>query len=344
MRSVVASHGPGSNPRGAWLRPVSRGNRHFTVDGGRLRRSGPRPEGRLLRQPAIEGLTRSARTDSPRQVGRNKFRIGYPRMSASGESSTTMHRLLHASGSHPILPPNDPKRCVLVGSSSNADVDFKRWYFSCDGQQRAVRDSEAMTFCEQEPAVGFTSVFLSGFHTRFLGTPCVVIVAQNVELLHTRIFHSAVAAMPCCCCSVSYQDARASGNTALSSPCWDRLAAMRRVVNYHSSWVGQRQVELFDASGIRVWCKDERVIPVFLYTHQWPPFVADSVELCLSSLAPFFGCSLRLTRLARTDSPRQVGRNKFRLRRRRRRAPAAAACTGGDGGVRFEERGAAPRA
>ncbi|KZV32122.1 hypothetical protein F511_29853 [Dorcoceras hygrometricum] len=35
--------------------------------------------------------------------------IGYPRMSASGESSTMMHRLLHASGSHPIPPPNDPK-------------------------------------------------------------------------------------------------------------------------------------------------------------------------------------------------------------------------------------------
>ncbi|KZV38919.1 hypothetical protein F511_39077 [Dorcoceras hygrometricum] len=35
--------------------------------------------------------------------------IGYPRMSGSGESSTTMHRLLHASGSHPIPPPNDPK-------------------------------------------------------------------------------------------------------------------------------------------------------------------------------------------------------------------------------------------
>ncbi|KZV50295.1 hypothetical protein F511_37223 [Dorcoceras hygrometricum] len=35
--------------------------------------------------------------------------IGYPRMSASGESSTTMHRILHASGSHPIPPPNDPK-------------------------------------------------------------------------------------------------------------------------------------------------------------------------------------------------------------------------------------------
>ncbi|KZV45754.1 hypothetical protein F511_21220 [Dorcoceras hygrometricum] len=54
----------------------SQGNRHFTVGDGRLRQSGPRPEGRLLRQPALEGLTRSARTDSPRQVGRNKFRRG----------------------------------------------------------------------------------------------------------------------------------------------------------------------------------------------------------------------------------------------------------------------------
>ncbi|KZV14407.1 hypothetical protein F511_43210 [Dorcoceras hygrometricum] len=34
--------------------------------------------------------------------------IGYPRMSTSGESSTTMHRLLHASGSHPIPTPYDP--------------------------------------------------------------------------------------------------------------------------------------------------------------------------------------------------------------------------------------------
>ncbi|KZV32507.1 plastidial lipoyltransferase 2 [Dorcoceras hygrometricum] len=35
--------------------------------------------------------------------------IGYPRMKASGESSTTNHRLLHALGPHPIPPPNDPK-------------------------------------------------------------------------------------------------------------------------------------------------------------------------------------------------------------------------------------------
>ncbi|KZV55687.1 hypothetical protein F511_08321 [Dorcoceras hygrometricum] len=43
--------------------------------------------------------------------------IGYPRMRASGESSTTKHRLLHASGSHPIPPPNDPITCVTLNGS-----------------------------------------------------------------------------------------------------------------------------------------------------------------------------------------------------------------------------------
>ncbi|KZV20775.1 hypothetical protein F511_04133 [Dorcoceras hygrometricum] len=36
--------------------------------------------------------------------------IGYPCIKASGESSTTKHRLLHTSGPHPISPPNDPNR------------------------------------------------------------------------------------------------------------------------------------------------------------------------------------------------------------------------------------------
>ncbi|KZV49331.1 hypothetical protein F511_22670 [Dorcoceras hygrometricum] len=53
----------------AWLRPVSRGNRNFTVDCDRLRQSGPRLETGFLRHPALEGLTRSARTDSPREDG-----------------------------------------------------------------------------------------------------------------------------------------------------------------------------------------------------------------------------------------------------------------------------------
>ncbi|KZV22355.1 hypothetical protein F511_26073 [Dorcoceras hygrometricum] len=44
------------------------------VDCGRYRQSGPRPDTRLLRHPALEGVTRSARTDSPRRIGRNEFR------------------------------------------------------------------------------------------------------------------------------------------------------------------------------------------------------------------------------------------------------------------------------
>ncbi|KZV23598.1 hypothetical protein F511_12733 [Dorcoceras hygrometricum] len=51
--------------------PVSRGNRHFTVDCGRQRQSAPRPDTGFLRQPALEGLTRSAWTDSPQKIGRN---------------------------------------------------------------------------------------------------------------------------------------------------------------------------------------------------------------------------------------------------------------------------------
>ncbi|KZV24519.1 hypothetical protein F511_17927 [Dorcoceras hygrometricum] len=179
--------------------------RLFSVDCGSLRQSGPRPDPRLLRQAALEALTRSARTDSPRRtetdfrrgiqlavgpqplrlrnhnsglaqrimvkslatsphdplgiidstcknqlvvvsvqygpfnpyipirsttIGKSRVArdpiamhtswrsnsdiasvtsIGYPRMSVSGESSTTIHRLLHASGSHPIPTPYDPK-------------------------------------------------------------------------------------------------------------------------------------------------------------------------------------------------------------------------------------------
>ncbi|KZV16805.1 hypothetical protein F511_36561 [Dorcoceras hygrometricum] len=48
--------------------------------------------------------------------------IGYPRMKASGESSTTKHRLLHASGPHPIPPPNDPNRIMNLVSSDTTKM------------------------------------------------------------------------------------------------------------------------------------------------------------------------------------------------------------------------------
>ncbi|KZV19645.1 hypothetical protein F511_36473 [Dorcoceras hygrometricum] len=57
----------------AIARPAGNPARTHARGGGRSRQSGPRPEVRLLHQPALEALTRSARTDSPRQVGRNNF-------------------------------------------------------------------------------------------------------------------------------------------------------------------------------------------------------------------------------------------------------------------------------
>ncbi|KZV54255.1 hypothetical protein F511_23897 [Dorcoceras hygrometricum] len=47
-------------------------------------------------------------------------------MSASGESSTTMHRLLHASGSHPIPTPYDPKTGNVAADCTKHKKDDKK--------------------------------------------------------------------------------------------------------------------------------------------------------------------------------------------------------------------------
>ncbi|KZV51851.1 hypothetical protein F511_06894 [Dorcoceras hygrometricum] len=41
---------------------------YFDVPASKIRQSGPRPDPRLLRQTALEVLTRSARSDSPRKT------------------------------------------------------------------------------------------------------------------------------------------------------------------------------------------------------------------------------------------------------------------------------------
>ncbi|KZV27003.1 hypothetical protein F511_21868 [Dorcoceras hygrometricum] len=67
--------------------------------------------------------------------------IGYPRMKASGESSTTKHRLLHSSGPHPIPPPSDPKfhldelKAALSKNISGLDTAFLTTY---DNRDRVV--------------------------------------------------------------------------------------------------------------------------------------------------------------------------------------------------------------
>ncbi|KZV42543.1 hypothetical protein F511_33202 [Dorcoceras hygrometricum] len=49
--------------------------------------NGPRPEGRILRQPALEGLMRSARTDSPRKVVRSNSDEGRRRVAGTAAAA-----------------------------------------------------------------------------------------------------------------------------------------------------------------------------------------------------------------------------------------------------------------
>ncbi|KZV28662.1 hypothetical protein F511_33607 [Dorcoceras hygrometricum] len=113
---------------GAWLRPVSRGNRHFTVGGGRLRQSGPLPKGRLLRQPALEGLTRSAWTETPRKVVRNKFRRR--RRKASGGA-----RRFGRGGRRVLLGSRTPQNPLpMLNTLSSVSVRESRIQYLCDPQ------------------------------------------------------------------------------------------------------------------------------------------------------------------------------------------------------------------
>ncbi|KZV48333.1 hypothetical protein F511_29250 [Dorcoceras hygrometricum] len=118
----------------AWLRPVSRVNRHFMVGGGILRQSGPRPEARLLRQPALEGLTRSARTDSPRQVGRNNFRRS--KAAAATRETRRRRRLLgEEGGGHLELGSRTPQNPLpLLNTLSSVSVRESRIQYLCDPQ------------------------------------------------------------------------------------------------------------------------------------------------------------------------------------------------------------------
>ncbi|KZV42460.1 U-box domain-containing protein 44-like [Dorcoceras hygrometricum] len=63
----------------------------------------------MVRDTASRGLTTIVTAKSQfRTDPTDHDSIGYPRAKASGESSTTKHRLLHASGPHPIPPPSTP--------------------------------------------------------------------------------------------------------------------------------------------------------------------------------------------------------------------------------------------
>ncbi|KZV24734.1 hypothetical protein F511_09208 [Dorcoceras hygrometricum] len=90
--------------------------------------------------------------------------IGYPRMSASGESSTTMHRLLHASGSHPIPTPGDPKTnqynqdLGLIHSTNGSHLESPKEGSSIDHQVTIYLHAQNITmFPTNETRAGISS-------------------------------------------------------------------------------------------------------------------------------------------------------------------------------------------
>ncbi|KZV41879.1 hypothetical protein F511_22795 [Dorcoceras hygrometricum] len=133
------------------------------------------------------------------------------------------------------------------------------WYVSCDDQQRALRDFEAMTFCEQEPVVGFTSAVERSHALRLLvcgsavgsevtdqccsdlivAAVCGNYSSEAVVALHTHdhfLFSCCSLALLLLCFLTRMRGRAAIPHSHLPT---GLLALMRRVVNYHSSWVGQ---------------------------------------------------------------------------------------------------------
>ncbi|KZV39556.1 dentin sialophosphoprotein-like [Dorcoceras hygrometricum] len=83
--------------------------------------------------------------------------IGYPRMSASGESSTTMHRLLHASGSHTIPTPCDPK---LIHSTNGNHLESPKEGSSIDHQVTIYLHAQNITMFPTNETWYFASQIL----------------------------------------------------------------------------------------------------------------------------------------------------------------------------------------
>ncbi|KZV56903.1 hypothetical protein F511_18914 [Dorcoceras hygrometricum] len=94
------------------------------VDCGRYRQSGPRPDTRLLRHPALEGVTRSALTDSPRRIDRKGF---------SGEAAAAAIEERRAG--YLLLGSRTPQNPLLVlNTLSGLSVRESRIQYLCDPQ------------------------------------------------------------------------------------------------------------------------------------------------------------------------------------------------------------------
>ncbi|KZV48811.1 dentin sialophosphoprotein-like [Dorcoceras hygrometricum] len=99
--------------------------------------------------------------------------IGYPRMSASGESSTMMHRILHASESHRIPTPYDPK--TIDNQGQQLSWKFKsQWSLNITHSQSADGNHRSVIFrCDNQPTI--TAQWYSGATAQLATTSMIAL-------------------------------------------------------------------------------------------------------------------------------------------------------------------------
>ncbi|KZV29213.1 hypothetical protein F511_34710 [Dorcoceras hygrometricum] len=152
----------------------------------------------VTRDTASRGPTTIAAPESQfRTCPTDHDSIGYPRMSASGESSTTMHRLLHASGSHPIPPPDDPKTnqynqdLGLIHSTNGNHLESPNEGSSIDHQVTIYLHAQNITMfptnetCEGTPKLDWSKI--SSWNSN--GTPKLVQQFTSISAGNTKLVH-----------------------------------------------------------------------------------------------------------------------------------------------------------
>ncbi|KZV15591.1 hypothetical protein F511_43128 [Dorcoceras hygrometricum] len=142
--------------------------RIFSVDCGRYRQSGPRPEPRLLCQAALEALTNSARTDSPHRIGRNEFRRRTAAAAQGGGGGVCCQRQRFDK-----LERRRGKHCFV-----SAEEDFSRLFVEVVQQLLSLFVEESYTTAFD--LVGTTAYCLRVFSRSFISADALHVVVQQM--------------------------------------------------------------------------------------------------------------------------------------------------------------------
>ncbi|KZV22050.1 u-box domain/leucine-rich repeat protein [Dorcoceras hygrometricum] len=173
--------------------------------------------------------------------------------------------------------------CVPAGCSAKADVNAGQHSCSARRKRRrldvatgcpAARDLCATVACCWKT---WSSLVISDPILRIFSS--VVFFASNPRLRFTVAFLRQFPSFPTVVWYVQGCEGEWKYRTLISL--LGSLATMHRVVNYHSSWARQRQVDLFDASGIR----PSVVVPFFMHSI----CILSSLFIAVYSCSPYWG-------------------------------------------------------